>query len=596
LGDDVLSGLAGSDVLQGGPGFDLLVGGENGDLRGPGPGDAARYNASSSEIDVFFGINLSSVEPFVNRPDAVYVSAPGGGVDQLIEMEFLALNDGVFNIGSFANSQKGLLINGPQDGTVNGGGRNDLLFGRGGNDTMNGNGGNDSIDGGDGDDTMAGQAGNDTLNGGAGNDTMDGGPGSDTAVFASGASHTIRLATSARQSTGEGMDVLTGIENLVTGSGNDRLHGSLGSGGALSGNFLSSDGGNDRLFGDGALAAYFTAPVANQVYRLYQATLGRDPDFAGHADWTERLSLGEISLAQAAAGFVGSAEFQNIYGALSNAAFVELLYQNVLDRASDPAGRQSWLVALSGGTSRPDVVLGFSESREFVNATATAAQTAYSADPAIWADDVYRLYQATLAREADLAGMQSWTLQLAEGTALSTVAGGFVGSREFQNEYGGVSNGQFVELLYQNVLGRASDPGGRQTWLDTLAGGTSRADVVLGFSQSREFVNRTGPSFEDWMRAQGTDDALDAGSGANILYGGMMSDVFVFDAAQGGQHTVGDLEPWDRLDFRNFGYVNDAQAIANMQQLGTSVVFSDQGLTAVFLDTQLSGIDAEMIL
>ena len=60
-------------------------------------------------------------------------------------------------------------------------------------------------------------------------------------------------------------------------------------------------------------------------------------------------------------GFTSSSEFRAKYGQLDNAAFVELLYVNVLDRPVDPAGKASCVNALnSGAAMRADVVLGFS--------------------------------------------------------------------------------------------------------------------------------------------------------------------------------------------------------------------------------------------
>ncbi len=109
--------------------------------------------------------------------------------------------------------------------------------------------------------------------------------------------------------------------------------------------------------------------AAASIYRLYQATLDRAPDRDGHRNWTEALLDGRLDLEAAARGFVGSREFQNVYGDLTDYSFVTQLYNNVLDRAPDQAGLENWMGALTNGFSRAQVVMGFSESREFVNAT-----------------------------------------------------------------------------------------------------------------------------------------------------------------------------------------------------------------------------------
>jgi len=113
---------------------------------------------------------------------------------------------------------------------------------------------------------------------------------------------------------------------------------------------------------------------------------------------------------------------------------------------------------------------------------------AYS--PTDTAGQVYRLYEASLARPPDQAGLTNWTNALNGGTSLATVAGGFVGSQEFQGAYGGLDNAGFVTLLYRNVLHRAPDQAGLDNWVALLdAGQETRAQVVLGFSESQEDIN-----------------------------------------------------------------------------------------------------------
>jgi Domain of unknown function (DUF4214) len=71
--------------------------------------------------------------------------------------------------------------------------------------------------------------------------------------------------------------------------------------------------------------------------------------------------------------FIGSAEFQQKYGSLSVSDFVSQLYQNVLLRAGDPAGRQFWTGQLQQGASQASVLVGFSDGLE--NRVQTAGAT-----------------------------------------------------------------------------------------------------------------------------------------------------------------------------------------------------------------------------
>ncbi|MGF9763257.1 calcium-binding protein [Microvirga sp. 0TCS3.31] len=86
--------------------------------------------------------------------------------------------------------------------------------------------------------------GNDTLDGGLGDVTLDGGDGVDTLVFSGSAAATVDLGiASVGQSTGHGVDLILGIENVTGGSGADRLTGN-----GLA-NALAGSGGKDRLSG-----------------------------------------------------------------------------------------------------------------------------------------------------------------------------------------------------------------------------------------------------------------------------------------------------------------------------------------------------------
>jgi Domain of unknown function (DUF4214) len=101
----------------------------------------------------------------------------------------------------------------------------------------------------------------------------------------------------------------------------------------------------------------------HQVARLYVATFGRNADSAGLVLQYGALRSGQ-SLAQVAAGFTSSAEYANRYGNLSNAGFVNALYQNVLGRPGDAAGVQNFVNVLNAGNSRSALLAGFADSDE----------------------------------------------------------------------------------------------------------------------------------------------------------------------------------------------------------------------------------------
>ncbi|NEX64599.1 DUF4214 domain-containing protein [Noviherbaspirillum galbum] len=114
-----------------------------------------------------------------------------------------------------------------------------------------------------------------------------------------------------------------------------------------------------------AMVSLQTNDIAAQAYRLYQAAFNRKPDLPGLGFWIDLMSHG-MSLLDVANAFYHSPEFISIYGANpSNAAFVNALYRNALQRPAEPAGFNYWVGLLDGRVLTPAAVLvQFSESLE----------------------------------------------------------------------------------------------------------------------------------------------------------------------------------------------------------------------------------------
>ncbi|WP_334189730.1 DUF4214 domain-containing protein [Noviherbaspirillum sp.] len=104
------------------------------------------------------------------------------------------------------------------------------------------------------------------------------------------------------------------------------------------------------------------------------------------------------------------------------------------------------------------------------------------------AGQAYRLYQAAFDRAPDIAGLGWQISAMDKGVSLLQIAKNFSESAEFKSLYGeNLSNGGFVNQLYQNVLHRTPDAGGFQHQLNALdTGGVSRAQLLLNFSESDE--------------------------------------------------------------------------------------------------------------
>ncbi len=144
-------------------------------------------------------------------------------------------------------------------------------------------------------------------------------------------------------------------------------------------------------------------------------------------------------------------------------------------------------------------------------------------------DSIVRLYGAVFDRTPDADGFEHWLGLYLTGTPLATVAEAFMLSPEWTNTYGDVDDDAFVELLYQNVLDRAPDPDGAAHWRGRLAAGLSRVDMLLGFSESDEYVAATGTAPPEAPR---TFPALppNSGSGRRVVYSNSEQRVWWVDA------------------------------------------------------------------
>lgn len=97
------------------------------------------------------------------------------------------------------------------------------------------------------------------------------------------------------------------------------------------------------------------------------------------------------------------------------------------------------------------------------------------------------LYRSTLSRDPDTSGINYWYGKIkTEGMSGEDVAYGFVFSQEMTNR--GLSDEQYVRILYNAFLGRECDADGLSYWLNRLSSGSSRLDVYHGFSRSAEFA------------------------------------------------------------------------------------------------------------
>ncbi|MGF6227139.1 Ca2+-binding RTX toxin-like protein [Inquilinus ginsengisoli] len=216
-GADHLFGAGANDKLNGGSDSDTLVGGAGNDSLRGGSGSDRFYGGSGSDTVTYSG---------TAGPVTVNLSSGVGSGGEAQGDRYTGIENAIGSLGG------------------------DSLVG---NAFAN---------------TLQGLDGNDVLRGGAGADVIDGGAGIDTASYyyaTTGVSIDLGAHTAGG---GEAQgDVLTGIENLTGGQGNDTLAGDAGA------NTLAGWNGNDVLRG-GAGADRLDGGVGTDTASYYSATTG----------------------------------------------------------------------------------------------------------------------------------------------------------------------------------------------------------------------------------------------------------------------------------------------------------------------------------
>lgn len=149
---------------------------------------------------------------------------------------------------------------------------------------------------------------------------------------------------------------------------------------------------------------------------------------------------------------------------------ISAYYQSILGRTPDAAGLDYWTAQVDqGNASLAQVATGFSLSTE----------AASSMVP------VVALYLSSFGRLPDTEGLQYWTQALQNGTPLEAIQQAFLQSPEFATMAAGSATA-FLTAAYENALGRPADADGLQFWIQQLAAGTSRGEVLAALAGSPE--------------------------------------------------------------------------------------------------------------
>lgn len=227
------------------------------------------------------------------------------------------------------------------------------------------------------------------------------------------------------------------------------------------------------------------------VDRLYVDCLNRASDPNGKAFWVSQLLSGK-SGAEVAKQFFFSDEL--IKKNLSDKEFITRLYRTFMNREPDADGFKYWLNQMSNGKDRTFIFNSFINSTEWANiclkygiiSGGTAKPTYNKLASQSVIDFATRLYTTCLGRNYDTSGRNYWASELSNMRKSGTeVAYGFFFSSEFKNKC--ISDKDYIARLYLTLMGRNPDASGFNYWMKQLSNGMSREQAFKSFANTPEF-------------------------------------------------------------------------------------------------------------
>ncbi len=243
------------------------------------------------------------------------------------------------------------------------------------------------------------------------------------------------------------------------------------------------------LTGDAASA--INTPIAKFVERMYTVALNRASDTMGKLNWIYMLTNGSHDGAGIAKEFILGAEFA--MRGLSDAEYVDVLYQTFFDREADADGKNFWLAVLASGQTREFVLSNFVNLPEF-----TLLCESYGIERGVMLENgeavnpgipkfVKRLYTTVLGRPAENEGLYNNVLALVvRALTAEDVAKNFFGSEEYLLK--GKDTTSYVRDLYAVFMGREADEAGLSFWVACIdVQGMTREQALSEFAGSAEF-------------------------------------------------------------------------------------------------------------
>ncbi len=122
-------------------------------------------------------------------------------------------------------------------------------------------------------------------------------------------------------------------------------------------------------------------------------------------------------------------------------AFLDVVYEELLDRPIDPGGEAAWSNVLANGGSRIQIIQAITHSQEYRTLI------------------VDGLFDSLLGRDADPSGEAFFVGAMQAGATTEQVEAAIIGSPEFY-QHAGNTDSAFLDAVYSAILGRAVDASG----------------------------------------------------------------------------------------------------------------------------------------
>jgi Ca2+-binding RTX toxin-like protein len=558
-GDDFIDGELGDDTLLGGAGNDAFYEGGIGldSIDGAAGNDYLQLDLSTDTTDttityiaVSDGIVVGGIKNGTSFRDIENIEILSGSGNDTVNVTAANVSTTDYYAGSiFTGMGNDSITSGAGNDYIDGGTGNDtLIFGTAsntinlsltaiqntdegsdiirsienitagdGDDTLIGSSASNQLNGENGNDSLSGDNGNDTLWGGQGNDVLRGDSGADTAVFGN-ANNSVDLNISL-QETGEGLDTLIGIENILGGNGNDTLTGSSGN------NLLNGNLGNDVLNGGLGGDTLLGGEGNDLIFEV-----GAGVDSIGGGNGNDLLSIDNsfettsvtLTCANVSGSIVGGSKDGTAFQGIESIIFFAGSGNNTLDARAEVAS------TILGGAGN-DIILTSSGSDSLAGGagddtliSGEGNDTLFEIGVGVGIDSIDGGGGNDFLSIDNATEIVSTTINYSNATG--SILGGGKSGTAFQNiELISLLSGSGEDSIFIGSALLSTIVGGGGN--DSITAGAG-SDSLLGDAGNDSLSSAAG---NDTLSGGNGNDNLNGGQGADLLTGGLGNDIYSVD-------------------------------------------------------------------